>query len=491
MKVLFFYRGIESIGTEYLMSYLKMKGHTVGLIFDPGLDDNLFLKLKFVRRLNINKYLLKKAIDFNPDIIAVSIPTNLYPFVKVMISILKQELNVPVIAGGPHVTALPEYVLQNEHIDMVCIGEGEEAFAELLEKMKRGLDIYDTKNIWFKKDGQIIRNDIRDLIQDLDNLPFPDKSFFYDQGCFYDHLEMVTGRGCPFQCTFCNIHFQRKLFSGKGRFVRRRSVSNVLAEIKMHLNLYDIKSITFHDDTFTADIKWIEEFSDRYRKEIGIPFYCFAYPTTVNKGMINLLKNANCTNIFMGMDSGDPDVRTNLLKRPMSDDRIITSAKLIREARIHLQLSAIFGFPGETAESMWKTVRMIDRIRPEVVSGYIFYPFPKTELHEYAVEKGYLDEKGIELVKSGEGGYHHDSLLKNPFNKLAVSMAKLLPIYNKSPEMFKSLISKMMTLENTRLALFIYLVTIPITYRFLGMEGIKVTVRMAIRAFKLRNKPAG
>ena len=72
---------------------------------------------------------------------------------------------MPVIAGGPHPTALPEYVLQNKNIDMICVGEGEEAFAELLDRMEKGLDIYDTKNIWFKKDGEIIKNDLRDLIQ--------------------------------------------------------------------------------------------------------------------------------------------------------------------------------------------------------------------------------------------------------------------------------------------------------------------------------------
>ena len=109
------------------MSYLKTKGHQVGLLFDPGLDDNLYLKLGFMKRFNHHKYLIEKAKNFQPDILAFSILTNLYPFFNEIIPILKRELSVPIIAGGPHVSALPEYVLQNENIDMVCIGEGEEA----------------------------------------------------------------------------------------------------------------------------------------------------------------------------------------------------------------------------------------------------------------------------------------------------------------------------------------------------------------------------
>ena len=489
MKVLFYYRGIESLGIEYLMSYLKMNGHQVELIFDPGLDDNLFLKLKFMKRLNQHKYLLEKAKRFEPDIIALSIPTNLYPFINAIIPTLKQELSVPIIAGGPHVSALPEYVLQNENIDMVCIGEGEEAFAELLAKMEKGSDIYDTQNIWFKKNGRIIKNDLRDLIQNLDRLPFPDKSLFYEYGCFRDNLEVVTGRGCPFRCTFCNIHFQRTLTKGKGKFIRRKSAPVVIEELKDSLNRYDIRYVSFHDDTFTADAAWIEAFSELYRKEVNLPFYCFAYPTTVTKDIISQLKRANCMQIFMGMDSGDADIRKNLLKRPMSDDCIIQSSKIIKDAGITLQLSAIFGFPEEKPESMWKTINLAEKTQPDLVSGYIFYPFPRTELYEHAVKTGYLGYDEIERVKKGQGGYHHDSILKHPYKKLAVTLSKLIPLYNKAPLFLKPLIKKLMGAANISLSQVIYLFSIPLAFPFLGIQGIKDTLRMAWRAHRMRIKP--
>ena len=489
MKILFYYRGIEYLGIEYLMSYLKMKGHQVALLFDPGLDDNLFVKLKFMKRFNQYPYLIERAKEFNPDIMAFSFPTNLYPFINEVLPLFKRELSVPVIAGGPHPTALPEYVLQNKNIDMICVGEGEEAFAELLDRMEKGLDIYDTKNIWFKKDGEIIKNDLRDLIQDIDKLPFPEKDQFYEYGCFSDNLEVMTGRGCPFRCTFCNIHFQRKLTKGKGKFLRRRSVANVMQELKAHLKRYDVKYITFHDDTFTINPDWVEEFAELYRKEVNLPFYCFAYPTTVNKEMISLLKSANCMQIFMGMESGDPNIRKNILKRPMSDERIISSAEIIKDSGVRLQISAIFGFPSENAESMWKTVNLVEKVKPDLVTGYIFYPFPQTELFNYAVESGYLGDDEIERVKRGECAIHHDSILIHPEKKLAVTLARLIPLYNKASFLFRPFLKYLMVRRYVTLSLVLYVLSIPFALPFLGIEGIKVTLKMALRAYRMRSKP--
>ena len=490
MKVLFYYRGIEHLGIEYLMSSLKRRGHQYDLIFDPGLDDNLFLRLNFMKGLNQNKYLIEKAKRFNPDILALSIPTNLYPFFNEMLPALKKELSVPVIAGGPHVWALPEYVLQNDNIDMVCIGEGEEALPELLDKMEKGEDIYDTKNIWFKKDGRIIKNERRNLIQDLDSLPFPDKTLFYEYGCFYDNLEIITGRGCPFRCTFCNIHLQRKLNEGKGKFLRRRSVANVIEELKFQLSKYDVKYISFHDDTFTTDMKWIEEFTEIYRKEINLPFYCFVFPPTVNRRVISMLKSANCMQIFLGVDSGDEKIRRDLLKRPMSDEQILSAGKIIKDHKISLQVSTLFGLPGESAESMWKTLALAEKIAPDQVSGYIFYPFPQTELYNYSVEKGFLGEEEIHMVKEGMGGYHHASILKHPHKKLAATLSKFIPVYNKAPSFIKPVIRWLIAIEQEKLALILYVISIPVTFPFLGIEGIKVTLRMMWRAYKMRNKLA-
>src|SRR5205823_3297260 len=168
VRVLFYYRGIENLGVGYLMSMLKHHGHDIDLIFDPGLDDNLFLKAPHLAWLNRHEQLLERAIAFRPDLIAMGSLTNLYPF--------------------------------------TC---------KMAEKL-----------LW------------------------------WEYGCFKDNLEIFTGRGCPFKCTFCNIHYQREIFKGKGDFLRKRSIPNVIAEFKQNLAKYDVSFVSVHDDNFTTDPHW-------------------------------------------------------------------------------------------------------------------------------------------------------------------------------------------------------------------------------------------
>src|SRR5581483_1076054 len=253
VRVLFYYRGIENLGIGYLMSMLKHHGHEIDLIFDPGLDDNLFLKAPHLAWLNRHEALLERAVAFNPDLITMGSLTNLWPFASKMAEKLKQRLGKPIIVGGHHAQALANYILKNPHVDMACIGEGEIALLELVTRMERGADYTDIPGIWVKKDGVVHRNDMGELENDLDRFPFPEKQLWWEYGCFRDNLEIFTGRGCPFKCTFCNIHYQREIFAGKGDFLRKRSIPNVIAEFKQNLARYDVKFVSIHDDNFTTN----------------------------------------------------------------------------------------------------------------------------------------------------------------------------------------------------------------------------------------------
>src|SRR5262249_58181086 len=170
--------------------------------------------------------------------------------------------------------------LQSPHVDAVCIGEGEIAILELANRMQRGEDYSDIPTLWVKKDGIVHRNPMGELENELDNFPFPEKQLWWEYGCFKDSLEVFTGRGCPFRCTFCNIHYQRTLFSGKGDFLRKRSIPNVMTELKQNLARYDVKFVSVHDDNFTTDPKWVEEFCEAYRRETHPPPSPFPFPPT-------------------------------------------------------------------------------------------------------------------------------------------------------------------------------------------------------------------
>ncbi len=488
MRVLFYYRGIENLGVGYCMSMLKAHGHEIDLIFDPGLDDNLFIKFPQLAWLNRHQELLERATAFKPDLIAMGCLTNLYPFAKKMAAMLKQAMpEVPILMGGHHAQALPEWLLTNDpNIDMVCTGEGEIAMLELARRMSLGEDYSDIPTLWVKQNGLIHRNAMGPLENELDNFPFPEKQLWWDYGCFKDNLEVFTGRGCPFKCTFCNIHFQREIFKGAGDFLRKRSIPNVIEELKQNLQKYDPRYVSVHDDNFTTNPKWVEEFCEAYRKEINLPWYCFGYPTTIRPKLVAAMKAANCHTIFMGVDSGDETVRRQFMDRPMTDDLIYKAARTIIDGGIGLQASCIYGNPGEQPEQMFKTLEMVDRIKPTQSSAYVFYPFPRTKMYEHSVRLGYLDAEGEEKVRQGISGYHHESILRHPHKELAETLAKITPVYAKSPEFLKPAIRWIIRHRMKRLALMLYVILIPLTFPYLGVEGIKVTLRMAWKALSGR-----
>ena len=264
----------------------------------------------------------------------------------------------------------------------------------------------------------------------------------------------------------------------------------MIAEFKQNLARYDVSFVSVHDDNFTTDPHWVEEFCEAYRKEVNLPWYCFGYPTTIKPRLVKAMKAANCATIFMGVDSGDADIRRYYMERPMPDELIYRSAALIKGAGIGLQVSCIYGNPGETPEQMFKTLDMVDRVKPTQCSAYIFYPFPKTKLHEMAVKMGYLDEEGQEKVREGISGYHHESILKHPHKEHAETFAKITPVYARAPRLLKPALRWIIARRMKRLALFLYVCLIPLTFPFLGMEGIRVTLRMAWRALRGRRPRA-
>lgn len=189
---------------------------------------------------------------------------------------------------------VPGEVINNDCVDMICIGEGEEAIVELANSIeKSGID-YSIQNLWFKKDGGIIKNRVRHLIKDLDKLPFPDKLIFCEkEQSIRNHYAVTSGRGCPFSCTYCASDVMKRLLTKGETYVRRRSPENVIEELLVAKNsiYFNLRSINFLDDTFTYDYSWLERFCRLYKKEIKLPFHCTGYPSTVNYEKTVLLKD--------------------------------------------------------------------------------------------------------------------------------------------------------------------------------------------------------
>ncbi len=294
------------------------------------------------------------------------------------------------VFGGAHPTYFPDLV-EEEGIDGICMGEGEYAMLDLVSALDRGTSPRNLENWWIKEDGFIHRNPMRPLIENLDELPLPDRAAFAEAISSPNlHAIVMTGRGCPYGCTYCYNHLYRKLYAGKGKLIRRRSVEHVIRELRL-LKDQGYRFIRFMDDLFTLQPEWVHEFSQRYPREIGLPFTCLVRANSVDEAVVADLKHAGCHRIMMGIEAGNERLRNEVLKRRMSDHEILEAGRIIRASGIRLVTANILALPGGTLENDWETVDLNIRVRPSYSSAAILHAFPGTEIHETAESMGLFE----------------------------------------------------------------------------------------------------
>lgn len=432
MRVLFVTRWVESLGLEYLSAVLKRAGHQVDMAFDPDISASFFMEYRFLTRLiNFKEVLLKKIKSTQPDLVGFSCVTSMYPWVNAMAKFIKENFDIPIIVGGIHPTILPDLVINNPYVDFICRGEGEYALLELVDGLEKSKDVYSISNIWAKKDGMIYRNPIRPPISNLDELPFADRDISYKQGIFKNRLSMIASRGCVFSCSYCvNCYLKKEIYNGvKHRFYRIRSVRSIIDEIKQVKSRYKIKDIHFADELFPANLEWIKEFSRLYKKEIGAPFYCLVRPNLIREEAVKLLKDAGCKVMRMGVESGDPYMLRNVLKRDVTIKQIKNSIKLIKKYNIYLEACVMFGLPGESREQAMRSMDLLLETKPNSIFTSMFTPYPRIDLAEYCFKNGFLDRsKEPELNNGAIGRMHQRSILKNPNADFMYNLSLLAPL---------------------------------------------------------------
>jgi anaerobic magnesium-protoporphyrin IX monomethyl ester cyclase len=376
VKLLFIQKlSLFTLGPASISAFIKSKGHECDILLASE-----------------EKNLIEKIRQYSPDIIGFSCTTGEHIWVLEMAEKIKKTFNVPIILGGPHPTFFPE-VLENPYVDIICIGEGEHATLELLDKMSRKQDITKIKNLWVKEDNNIYKNPVRPLISNLDELPFPDRDVYYKYN-FLRKLKLknfISGRGCPYNCTFCFNHSIQKIYANKGKYVRRRSVKNMIDEIIEVKRKYGLKYITFSDDTFILDKKWLEEFLSEYRSKINLPFSCNVRANLIDEDLVRLLKKSNCYVVSMGVESGDEELRNIVLKKGVTDKQIRDAARLFRKYNLRFKTFNMIALPGETFYKTFENINLNIEIKPTIAGAAILQPYPKLEITDYAIKKGLLD----------------------------------------------------------------------------------------------------
>ena len=359
----------EPLGAMYLSSALKKAGHNV---------DGLFTE----REENI----LQSFLEIKPDIVLFSCITGEQNKCVSLNKILKKHSDFISIFGGPHVTFYPQ-IINEDDIDIVGIGECEEALVELVNKIAHNEDITRIDNFHIKKSGRIFKNKIRRLVLDLDKIRFPDRDLFKKYKSDAE-FSIMASRGCFYNCTYCYNKPIKKIYAGKGKFVRFRSIDNIIKECKEIMENRRVEIFHFHDSIFMYHKKRLREFVKKYTKNINIPFFCSLRANCVDMEFASMLKDAGCAKAYIGVETGNDDVRKYLLKRNITKKQIMDAVQFLKNNGIKIFTHNIVGLPRTTIDNDFETLEFNFKLSPDFAHCTIFTPYPGTDLSEIAIKDG-------------------------------------------------------------------------------------------------------
>lgn len=407
------------------------------LIFLPSIDD---LKRRIHGRHLVysNEIVLQlQEIVKGADLIGMSVMTHHYNTAKTLTEELKKSIDTPVIWGGIHPTAEPEKCL--ETADLVCVGEGEISVITLLQQMEKGEDYTNIQGIWAKKNGKVIKKGPGTMIKDLDSLPLVDYSFedhhllidndiraltpeswrkhisrFFPPFCGCDGIayQVLSARGCPYRCTFCGeVPLEDNSMYGHAYF-RKRSIDNLIDELTWAKKTFPfLAEICFCDDTFPSrSLSEIQDFTEKYKEKIALPFYVLVSPGNVTKDKFDLLVDAGLRHLGMGIQSGSSRI-LKLYNRDKSNglDAIHRAVQIINSYDNLLPFyDIIVENPYETREDVLETVKLLVKLpRPMKVRVYSLSFFPGTPLALKAEDDGIMVDQLYNKTfgQRTQGGY--------------------------------------------------------------------------------------
>lgn len=424
-RILFVYPINEGgcLGIEYLSSVLKREGH----------ETNLILDLK--EEKDFKKRLAKRIKSFKPDFICFSVMTDNYIWACEIAKFVKGITDAPIIFGGIQVTSCPEEVMSNKFIDYIIIGEGEGALIDLV-KNKEDTEI---QNVWSRRNGEIIKNSLRLLIRDLDSLPHPDKELFITEAPHFQEVyRCLTSRGCPFSCSYCFNSYMKNLYRGD-KWLRQRSVKNVINELKWIKMRGTYKQIFFVDDSLTSNRAWLIEFLKEYKREIDIPFKAMSHPLFIDDEVAGLLKKAGCLRIQIGAQTPIEKIRHDICKRYEKNKTIATAVKHLKNHKIMVNIDHIFDLPTEKLEDYEEGLKFYIELKPEKYTSFWLQYFPNTEIVEIGRAHGGIDEEALKNTRKGMISYTTNSITKKKSHQELMAISRFMnwiPLMPKSVSRF-------------------------------------------------------
>lgn len=410
MKLLFVAIGSEQLGISQLASIVKSKGHDVGLVFTPSLfHDRYNLEIPWLNEyFDETEDIVQEIIDQKPDVIAFSCITATFQWaISIARLVRKSASNIKTIFGGVHVSAVPDICLSYSEVDYVVVGEGDRALCEILNDIGSGgfnLPIVNTR--YLGPDGNVVRGPQEGFYQHLDDLPFPDKTIWEPHINLKDNYLMMASRGCPYTCSFCFNNFFARLPDGKrGKYVRQRSVQNVITELKWAKDRYRIKAVNFQDDVFTVNKGWILEFCEAYKREIDLPFNCLIHPQYFDEEIAEKMRWAGCEWIQMGIQTMDENFKHQNLRRYEDSQHIVNALRLLKKYKFKIKVDHMLGLPGEAIESQETALKLYKEYTPDRIQTFWTCFLPGTDMMTKGILEGRVTEEQASRINHGHEFY--------------------------------------------------------------------------------------
>jgi len=348
--------------------------------------------------------ILERIREYRPDMVGFScIFSNQYASIKTLAQRIKQELDPEMVlaAGGTHPSFTPQRTLSNTSLDYIVLGEGELTLRALIDAHNQGRGVEDLDGLAYRDNGGVQVNPRVNYIENLDEMPLPARDLLPMEKYFKVNVPMglhwkkrrntpmVTSRGCPCHCTFCSstVHW--------GKRYRFRSPESVLSEIEHLRDRYGVKELKFQDDNLTMPRKRAEAiFQGMVDRGLAMPWNTpnGVAVWTLDEELIKLMKKSGCYEMTLAVESGDPWVLENIVKKPLKLEKAVEVARLARKHGIMTAGYFIIGFPGENMEQIKNTLRFALDLKLDFVIPFIYNPLPGSELWRVCKDKGYIPE---------------------------------------------------------------------------------------------------
>lgn len=376
-----------------------------------------------------------KLSEFAPNLVAFSVVEPTYDLALSLAVYVKQQ-GISTVFGGVEAIFDYENMINNDLIDMVCIGEGEIAFPELCRRLSQKEDYWNTHNFFIKKDSKVYRNPLT-LIKDLNELAPLDVSLYEKErfyrpmaGKIYRMMPVEFSRGCPFSCSYCADALLAERFSGEGKWLRFKSIDSVIDEMKYYISEFKVNYFYFVSETFLAiSNKRFDEFIDKY-SSIKVPFWFNTRPETITSERIEKLKKIGFHRASIGIEHGNELFRKKMLNRNVSNATILRAIAIMNDMDVSYSVNNIIGFPDETRELVFDTIEINRPVKSNSIGCYIFSPYRGTKLRQYCVERKYIEPDVMVPDLNFESALSMPSMSK----KEIAGLARTFSMYVKFPK---------------------------------------------------------